>query len=116
MRNKGLGKLKTLRLRALFRVGNGKTKGINQQAGRRLAAPRPSPASAQTAPGTTGEELSLCPAVPWHTPGAAADPTPIVLSLGHILIILWDDAQGESARSDGVGAPTTTPARNGTHD
>lgn len=93
MRSKGLGKCKILGLKALLQLGNGKTKGIKQQAGGwwlhtpALLLPRQLR--------DTGELLSLHSAVPWQLPGAVAVLTPIALPLGLILIILWDDAQGE---------------------
>lgn len=61
MRNQGLGELETLGWRALPELGNGNTRGIEQQAGRRRAVPHPGPAPAR------GAELSLRgpPAPPW---------------------------------------------------
>lgn len=98
------GKIANLGTESSFRSWQWENKGINQQAARRLAAPHPSPAPAQTAPGTPGEEPSLCSAVSWLSPEAAAVWTSLRPSLGHILMILWDGAQGESARWE-VGPP-----------
>lgn len=96
-RNKGLGKLKSLGPELFSNLAVGEPRGSSsKQAEAGYSPPRPAPA--QTAAGALGEKLSLRSVVPWPSPAAAAILTSITLPLGHIFIILRDDAQGETAR------------------
>lgn len=108
MRNKGLGKVKTLELRTLLRLGSGETAG----------------SSSTWAGGWLLTLVVLLLPKQFQRPRIRPEPSlrgplapdPHQAPLGHILIISWADTQDESARWDGGGAPFTPPGRNCMHD